>query len=645
MAEQNQNIKITFDSNAGEVTKNTNALGKSLGGVEDAAKQTNKASKDLNATFEQVYGDLQPLTTRMGEAEDRLYELALAGNTASQEYKDLLASVANYRKIQIQTDQVVDAAATTLGQKLGGAAQIAATAVQGATAGMALFGDQSEDTEKALLKVQAAMAFADAISSVSTLGGQFTILKASVLESSIVTKANSAAVGLAAIVQKLFTGSVNVTSTSFKVLKGAIAATGIGLLVVGVTALIQNFDTVKKVVLNLIPGLAGVSETIGNIVNAITDFVGVTSEADRAIDRIKANADQSIAINKKFLAEHGSQLNEFTKQKIDAKNKYNEAVKEDGADITALGRELNRELAAIEYSRGDEQRAIQKTNAEKAAADAITNAEKAAAAAITNAEKAAAAAVKAAEDAIKKRDELIAAAEAKAIADFQEEQNVAAELTAIDDEKQEAREEKTTQQGEDNLAQLKFFAAEEVAIEKAKEDQKTAVRNAQNTALDAGVSFLSRIAGKNKTLQKAAIIAESALGIGRSVIANSIANIGAKATPQAIATSGAAAVPVIAFNNITTGLGIAANVAATAKALQALGGGGGPSAGGNLGSGAGSGGGATPAVAFNNTSENQIGQSVARTQADQAPIQVFVSEKDITDAQTDVKVLVAKNTF
>jgi hypothetical protein len=38
-------------------------------------------------------------------------------------------------------------------------------------------------------------------------------------------------------------------------------------------------------------------------------------------------------------------------------------------------------------------------------------------------------------------------------------------------------------------------------------------------------------------------------------------------------TSGARAIPVIAFNNISAGIGIAATIAATAKALGALGGG------------------------------------------------------------------------
>ena len=111
-----------------------------------------KATHDVSASFEEVYGDLQPLTTRMGEAEDRLYELANAGQTATQEYQDLLKTVGNYRKVQIQTDLAVDAAATTMTQKLGGA-------LNGVTAGFSLaqgvmgtFGAESEQIERLCLK-------------------------------------------------------------------------------------------------------------------------------------------------------------------------------------------------------------------------------------------------------------------------------------------------------------------------------------------------------------------------------------------------------------------------------------------------------------------------------------------------------------
>jgi len=160
--------------------------------------------------------------------------------------------------------------------------------------------------------------------------------------------------------------AIGVTGGSLKTLKGALAATGVGLLVIGLGLLIENFDKVREVAYKLVPGLKAVGDFIGGIIERVTDFIGVTSDATRAVDRMKAEADASIALNKKFLAEHESQLDEFTKQKIAAKNKYNEAIKEDGADQQALALELNRQLAAIEFSRGDEQRKIQAENAKKA---------------------------------------------------------------------------------------------------------------------------------------------------------------------------------------------------------------------------------------------------------------------------------------
>ena len=127
------------------------------------------------------------------------------------------------------------------------------------------------------------------------------------------------------------------------------------------------------------------------------------------------------------------------------------------------------------------------------------------------------------------------------------------------------------------------------------------------------------------------MIAESAIGIGKMIIANNLANIAALATPQAIASSGAAAAPVIAFNNISTGIGIAANIAATAKALSSLGGGGTPSAGG----GAASGGGGAPASApqFNVVGNSGVNQ-IAQTLGAQQPVQAYVVASNVTTQQS-----------
>ncbi len=147
----------------------------------DAMENLSKATNDVNKSFEEIYGDLQPLTTRMGEAEDRLYELANAGQTASQEYQDLLETVGRYRKVQIQTDMAVDAAATTMSQKLGGALGGAAAGFELTQGVMGAFGAESAQVEKALLKVQSAMAIAQGVQGFREAIPAFQALKTSIV--------------------------------------------------------------------------------------------------------------------------------------------------------------------------------------------------------------------------------------------------------------------------------------------------------------------------------------------------------------------------------------------------------------------------------------------------------------------------------
>ncbi len=207
-------------------------------------------------------------------------------------------------------------------------------ALQGATAGfsalqgaMGLFGAEGKDVEKMMLKVQSAMALQQGISGIAGAMDSFKLLGNEV-------KGN--------------------VVKAFSTLKGAIIGTGIGLLVVGLGLLIANFDKVKEVVLKLIPGLGKVADFVGSVIESITDFVGVTSEATRATERMVAAADSSIAKNKKFLQEHGDEVDKYTKRKIDAENSYNEAIKEKGADQIALAKRLNRELAQADKDRAKE---------------------------------------------------------------------------------------------------------------------------------------------------------------------------------------------------------------------------------------------------------------------------------------------------
>jgi hypothetical protein len=115
-------------------------------------------------------------------------------------------------------------------------------AIQGA---MALFGAESDNVQKTLLKVQSAMAISQGLQAVGESVDSFKQLGAVIQNSTLLQKANSAATAAAAAVQKLFTGAVTETATGFKILKGAIAATGIGLIIVALGTIVAYWDDIK----------------------------------------------------------------------------------------------------------------------------------------------------------------------------------------------------------------------------------------------------------------------------------------------------------------------------------------------------------------------------------------------------------------
>jgi hypothetical protein len=184
--------------------------------------------------------------------------------------------------------------------------------------------------------------------------------------------------------------------------------------------------------------------------------------------------------------------------------------------------------------------------------------------------------------------------------------------------------------GNEILQNEKDTSKEKLAIAAAELEQKKAIQEAGLNLASGAVGFLKEVAGKNKAVQKAAIIAENAIAIAKMIMANNAANIGALATPQAILTSGASAAPVIAFNNITTALGVATTIAATAKALQAVGGGG--AGGGAPSGGAAGGGGAAPQFnVVGATGVNQLAGAISNRE--QQPIMTYVTANAVTTAQ------------
>ena len=150
--------------------------------------------------------------------------------------------------------------------------------------------------------------------------------------------------------------------------------------------------------------------------------------------------------------------------------------------------------------------------------------------------------------------------------------------------------------------------------------------------IEAGISLFKDLAGENNKLQALAIAAESAVSIAKTIIATQAANAAATAqgTALAITTGGAsvaAAAALVTQNNIAAGISIAAQIAAAAKGISALGGGASPASGGSLGGDSGGGG---QAPSFNVVGDSGINQLA---QLQQAPVQAFVVSGEVTTSQ------------
>ena len=211
---------------------------------------------------------------------------------------------------------------------------------------------------------------------------------------------------------------------------------------------------------------------------------------------------------------------------------------------------------------------------------------------------------------------LVAESEAR-LAIAKDDKELQLEIEADFQKKLKALEEKTSKEIKD----------QKIKDAKATAEAEKKIQDAQISNVEAGISLIKSLAGENKKVQAAALIAENAVGIAKTIINTQTANAAALATPQAILTSGAAAAPVIAANNIAAGISIAASVAATAQGLSALGTGGSPEGGGNLPAG---GGGGAQAPSFNVVGDSGVNQ-LAELQ--QQPAQAYVVSGEVTTAQ------------
>ncbi len=129
-------------------------------------------------------------------------------------------------------------------------------AAQGAAA---LFGGESKNLEKSLLKVQGALAFAQGLNQVMSLGDAFKNVK------SVIT---------GGVIPSLFT------------MKGALIATGVGAFAVALGLIIANFDKIVNAIENAFPGFKELTGMIDTNTDALEANIEANKKAQETFKKV-----------------------------------------------------------------------------------------------------------------------------------------------------------------------------------------------------------------------------------------------------------------------------------------------------------------------------------------------------------------------
>jgi hypothetical protein len=372
------------------------------------------------------------------------------------------------------------------------------TAVQGA---IGLLGVKSEEAEKTLLKVQSALALSQGLSVLSDSAKQFEKLNAIIQQNSIFIKANTIVTNLATKSMQAFGFSVDATATSFKVLKTAIAATGIGLLIVAIGSLVSAFQDYQ--------GAAEKAKKAQEELNA-SQKKGADAALEAELDSIERQG-RLLVLEAKlrkeseeniFKIEQGTRqlrlLARFRYQKIienvdfEAARKNEMAIKKEQSDVAAAEIQFNIETVK---RKEDLNKQLKAENEKQTAQE---------------------------KEELDKRIEQLREAQVRAFRlqlqaiDNKNKANEAAQKKE-DEDFEKIEEEFYENEDEDYNNRVKL-SNRRIALEQAELEAKRKIEDAKFAAASAGLNLLGALAGENEKLANALFVVDKALAVAKIVV-------------------------------------------------------------------------------------------------------------------------------
>ena len=610
------------------------------------------------------------------ELREATQELLRLQNTASATSSEISAAA---RRAAVLKERISDAKDTIAAfnpeakfKAFGAVVQGVAGAFAATQGAMALLGIEGEGVTQTLLKVQGALALSEGLNTVLGLGDAFTNLNNQVKESSSFIAINSAVTNIAGKVFKLFGLEVEATSLSFRGLKLAIAATGLGVLVLLLGEVVTAFTKFTN-------SAQDAKKAQDAFNKSIVDGAKVQKEAE--LDSLKRQEALEIAKAKRRGAteeELFAITDKFRRFEIRAQERFIKEIANQGKETRAAERDLknlsakrdveliNNETEIYKRNKDIQTKANEKALAEqtKANQEALAQQEKDFDEFLSNNEKRIARLndlekggktdfeAKLIDLKIQYDEDLklfgdnesakILAKKSYDEAVFKATKEEKERILKLDDEYADLQIEKLDKIREKRIAQETKTTAmitsvmDKAIVKQLKTITETDNRKLQfkeksaqaefNIATNLG-NLLQQIAGQNKELAIAGVVVSQAASIAKIIQNTQIAN--AEALVLSPLTGGQ---PLVTYNYISMGLGIAASVAAGVQAIQQINSAG--SGGGGGGGGAtGGAGGAPPmvpraaeptATVLDQKSLNTINNVVSRA---------YVVESDITGSQ------------
>lgn len=268
-------FKTSVDT--GTTAKDLQAIDKELGNIDKTTKST---SNDLNKTFDDLNKRVESGAMSMRESTQAIKQyqtIALQAGRESPIGKEALQRAGDLKdklgdlKTEINnlgTDGANMKAALQLGSTI--------TAGYGALTGVqALLGKESENLTKTLVKLQAVQAILAALEEVrgALEKESFLMQKAKTLQTTLLTSATAA-----------YATVVGTSTGALKMFRIALAATGIGALIVGIGVLIANFDKLKEAMSNTSERQKALNATLGDYKKGAQDAIAETNNVKVAFD-------------------------------------------------------------------------------------------------------------------------------------------------------------------------------------------------------------------------------------------------------------------------------------------------------------------------------------------------------------------------